>query len=78
MHQTTTTSSDYLFDPDFFSSNTGWIPGVQTASSLEDIWNTSNWDENFWARSLQMPLGTEMGAMEGDFVMGAGAGDLTF
>jgi hypothetical protein len=75
MSQMNTTSKDYLFDPDFLSSNTGWIPEVNTAGSFEDMWNTSNWDENFWARSLQAPLGT---GMEGNFVMGPGAEDLAF
>lgn len=63
----TTPSTDIFFDPDFFSSNTGWMPVVHHSDSYEGIWNTSDWDENFWTRSLQMPLGVHMSQMDDNF-----------
>lgn len=44
-------SSDIFFDPDFFSSNTGWMPEVHMASSFDNIWDTSDGVENFWTRN---------------------------
>jgi hypothetical protein len=43
------------------------MPVVHHSDSYEGIWNTSDWDENFWTRSLQMPLGVHMSQMDDNF-----------
>jgi hypothetical protein len=45
--QTTTASTDIFFDPDLFSSNTGWMPEASAGGPFDGVWNTSDWDENF-------------------------------
>lgn len=71
----TTTSTDMLFDPDFFSFNTGWMPDVHMDGSFGEMWTTSDWDDNFWAKRLQTPV--NIGVMDRNFVMGQNAGDLS-
>lgn len=73
------TANDIFFDPDFFSTTTGWLPEPNAPMAMSDslggMW-TNDWDENFWARSFQMPLNVGgAGQMEGDrdFAMGVGA-----
>jgi len=48
---------------------------VYIGDPFEGMWNaSSDWDEKFWARNLQMPLGVGVGTMEGNFVMETGTG----
>ena len=81
---TATTASasmtDIFFDPDFFSSNTGWMSELQRPDPLEGIWNASDWNEDFWSSSFHATPAKGAGAMEGDFVLDevTGAVDLTF
>jgi len=71
---TSTSTTEVFFDPEFFSSNTGWMPELHMVDSFDGMWNPSEWSDNFWAESFQTPLGLSTGAMEGDFVMGPGPG----
>jgi len=72
--------TDIFFDPDFFSSNTGWMSELQRPDPLEGIWNASDWNEDFWSSSFHATPAKGAGAMEGDFVLDevTGAVDLTF
>jgi hypothetical protein len=50
------------------------MPEFHAADSFDNVWNPSEWSDNFWAENFQMPSGISMGAMEGDFVTETGPG----
>jgi hypothetical protein len=50
------------------------MPEAFPGDPFDGVWNTSDWDENFWARSLQTSLGVGIGATESNSVWGQAQG----
>ena len=43
------TDTSVFFDPEFFSSSTGWLPEINSVDSMPAMWN-SGWDEDLMSR----------------------------